>query len=309
LISRKIGCRISDSTFWWKYMLLNMCHFLLIRIVYLILRSVPFFSDVGKVAYILVAHPILFELFLTVQRLLVRSLHEHHESAAWVLMSSLLVVKCLTGRFLASLIRSSSLVFLAALHIPFVSEDWRDRQVYRAIHRCSGSRGSFNDPTKHWRNMSFRERYLQAEVLFKLMFTPTTGFLIWWLNISLDGTNPPDGADIITNAVVQWLGVLISHFVDALYTEVIMRRPILITVHRNFRGYHLYLAYVCFEQLAALVCLWAAPFLGRIPQANHTSGGEPTWLFLTDEVVAAMNVSAVCAEFPSAAAFTEHYGC
>jgi hypothetical protein len=233
----------------------------------------------------------------------------HHESAAWVLISGPLVLKSLTGRFLTSLIRSSSLTFLAAVHVPIVSEDWRDRQLYRAIAWCSGARGTFNDPTKHWRNRSFRERYLQAEVAFKLMSTPTIGFFIWWLNISLDGTTSPDGADIITNAVVQWLGVLISHFGDALYTEVIMRRPMLITVHHNFRGYHLYLAYVCFETFAVFVLVWSSPFLGRIPQSNSTSGGEPTWLFLTDEVAAAMNVSAVCAEFPSATAFAEYYGC
>jgi hypothetical protein len=145
--------------------------------------------------------------------------------------------------------------------------------------------------------------------MLKLIFTLTSGFLIWWLAISLDGENPPDGAEIITNVMVQWIGLSITHFGDALYTEVIMRRPMLITVHRNFRGYYLFFAYLGMANSAGFVRYWLTPILGRVAQANQTSGREPTWLFLTDEVLAAMNVSAVCAEFPSATAFAEYYGC
>ena len=54
-----------------------------------------------------------------------------------------------------------------------------------------------NDPTKHWRNISLRERYLHAELVFNLIFTFTCGFFIWWIGMSLDGENPPDGTEII----------------------------------------------------------------------------------------------------------------
>jgi hypothetical protein len=219
------------------------------------------------------------------------------------------MLKTLSGRFLVSLIRSSSLIFVANLHVPLVSEDWRDRQLYRAFAWCSGARGSFNDPTKHWRNVSLRERYLQAEVIFNLIFAPTAGFFIWWLDISLDGENPPGGADTVTNVLMQYTALLFTSCFDALYTEVIMRRPMLITVHRNFRGYHLYLAYLVFVQWISFIRNLTSPFLGRMPQANRTSGREPTWVFLTEDVLAAVNVSAICADFPSASAFAEFYGC
>jgi hypothetical protein len=201
------------------------------------------------------------------------------------------------------------LAFVANLHVPLVSEDWRDRQVYRALAWCSGARGSFNDPTKHWRNVSFRERYLQAEVVFNLNFAPTSGFFIWWLGISVDGQNAPDIAEVVTNVLAQYLAVCMTTFFDVMYTEVVMRRPMLMTVHRNFRGYHLFLACLPIWTWSMFVRNYIAPLLRRMPHANRTSGRDPTWLFLTEEVLAAVNVSTICAEFPSATAFAEHYGC
>jgi len=306
---RTIGRRINDSSFWWKYMLLwFISNLILPTVVFQIWVRVPYFSDTGKAAYVVIAHPIIFELFLTAIRLLIRSLPEHHESAAWVQIALPLVGKTLSGRLLVSLIRSSGLAFIANVHLPLVSEDWRDRQLYRAFAWCSGAHGPFNDPTKHWRNVSFRERYLQAEVVFNLIFAPTSGFFIWWLGISLDGENAPDLAEVVNKVLVQYLALCFTTFWDALYTEVIMRRPMLITVHRNFRGYHLYLAflpiYAWFYFRKAV-----SPLLGRMPLANRTEGRDPTWLFLTEEVLAAINVSTICAEFPSATVFAEYYSC
>ena len=51
------------------------------------------------------------------------------------------------------------------------------------------------------------------------------------------------------------------------------------------------------------------PALGRVPRVDTTGDREPTWLFLTEDVVSALNVSAICAEFPSATVFAQRMGC
>jgi hypothetical protein len=129
--------------------------------------------------------PVVYEFTLTLQRLIVRSFSEHHESAAWVLLATTLAGKSLVGRFLVATMRSSAFTFLGALHLPIISEDWRDRQLYRLIGWCCGTDrpeeparsthqrwqrrttssasalspdGKFEDPTRYWRNVSLRER-------------------------------------------------------------------------------------------------------------------------------------------------------
>jgi hypothetical protein len=76
-IVRTIGCKINDSTFWWKNMLLNLVSTALGVLTYNIWTQVPYFSDTMKAAYIVIAHPVIFEMFLTVQRLIIRSMPEH----------------------------------------------------------------------------------------------------------------------------------------------------------------------------------------------------------------------------------------
>jgi hypothetical protein len=105
------------------------------------------------------------------------------------MLSAALITKSIVSRFLVATMQSSAFTFLGALHLPLVSEDWRDRQLYRLIGWCFGTDyptraddaseskkssvgaktkkssvsalspdGKFQDPTRHWRNISLRER-------------------------------------------------------------------------------------------------------------------------------------------------------
>jgi hypothetical protein len=144
---------------------------------------------------------------------------------------------------------------------------------------------------------------VQAEVVLGITFTFTAGFFIWWLDVSLDGVEPPDISAILTSIVVQLFGLFITHLGDVLYSEVVMRRPMLLVVHRNFRGYDLFLCLLIFTMWAETSHGILGSTLGRVPRVDTTGDREPTWLFLTEDVVSALNVSAICAEFPSATVF------
>jgi len=316
-----------------------------------IIRRTPYMSDKEKLVHVMVVVPVIFEFVLTLQRLMVRSFSEHHESAAWVLLATALAGKSLASRFLVATMSSSAITFLGALHLPIISEDWRDRQLYRLIGWCCGTDqpeeparstadalsldgefkdpkkhqrwqrrtsssasalspdGKFEDPTRYWRNVSLRERYVQAEFIIGITFTFTTGFFIWWLDISLDGVNPPNAAAILTSIFVQLLGLTITHVGDVLYTEIVLCRPMLVVVHRNFEGYGTFLALLILYCCATTISTILPSTLGRLPRLNSTGDREPTWLFLTEDVVSALNVSAVCAVFPSARAFAQDRGC
>jgi hypothetical protein len=163
------------------------------------------------------------------------------------------------------------------------------------------------------RNMCSRPLFaradVQAEMILSISFTFTTGFFIWWLDISLDGVNPPDVAAILTSILVQLFGLSITHLGDILYTEVVMRRPMLLVVHRNFRGHVMFLVFLLVASSAHTASSVLGSTLGRVPRTNSTGSREPTWLFLTEDVVSALNASAICAEFPSATAFAQYKGC
>jgi hypothetical protein len=150
---------------------------------------------------------------------------------------------------------------------------------------------------------------VQAEIILGISFTFTTGFFMWLLDISLDGVNPPDAAAILTSIFVQLLGLTITHVGDVLYTEVVMRRPMLLVIHHNFQGYGLFLALLVSINCATTLSALLPSTLGRLARVNSTGDREPKWLFLTEDVVSALNVSAVCAQFPSARAFAQHRGC
>jgi hypothetical protein len=150
---------------------------------------------------------------------------------------------------------------------------------------------------------------VQAEVVLGITFAFTAGFFVWWLDISLDGVNPPDASEILNNIQVQLLGMFMTHLFDVLYTEVVMRRPMLVVVHRNVRGYHFFLAFLIFTSWTMTAALFLPLTLGRVPRVSSTGNREPTWLFLTEDVVSALNVSAICADFPSATAFAQYMGC
>jgi hypothetical protein len=248
LPARIISQRVADPTLWWKLLLMTFSRFGQAAAGAILIERAPTFSDAQKTLYILFVHPLIFEFFLTLERLIVRSLTTHHESAAWVPLSVSLASKMLLARFWASLIRRPDMAFVASWHVPIdkiASEDWRDRQLYRLFQFCCGSRasrlsnadGSLDDPTKFWRNASLSERLLQAEVVLNIVFTVNCGFLIWWLDISIDGLNPPEIGDILSSVAIQWLDLCAMHFVDVFYTEVVSRSPMVQVVHLNFRGY------------------------------------------------------------------------
>jgi hypothetical protein len=77
-------------------------------------------------------------------------------------------------------------------------------------------------------------------MVFSVTFMFLIGFFIWWLDISIDSVNPPDVADILISILVQLFGLSITHFGDVLYTEVVMRRPMILVVHHNFREYDVF---------------------------------------------------------------------
>jgi hypothetical protein len=175
-LARSIGRRVGDGTFWWKFILFYFVYYIVLLYTNnFIIEKIPSMSDENKVVHVAIVIPIIFELELTVQRLIVRSFSEHHESAAWVLLSQSLATKSAFSRFMVATIRSSGFTFLCALHFPLGSEDWRDRQLYRLIKRCCGTTQpegtsavdalspdlKFDDPTRHWRNISLRERCMQ----------------------------------------------------------------------------------------------------------------------------------------------------
>jgi hypothetical protein len=97
------------------------------------------------------------------------------------------------------------------------------------------------------------------------------------------GVEPPDISAILTSIVVQLFGLFITHLGDVLYSEVVMRRPMLLVVHRNFRGYDLFLCLLIFTMWAETSHGILGSTLGRVPRVDTTGDREPTWLFLTED--------------------------
>ena len=58
LLARAIGRRVEDPTFWWKLSLLYLEQMLMAMVVrFAVLPNAPSWSDVEKVAYVLIVHP------------------------------------------------------------------------------------------------------------------------------------------------------------------------------------------------------------------------------------------------------------
>lgn len=151
---------------------------------------------------------------------------------------------------------------------------------------------------------------MHAEVVLALSATLTSGCFIWWVNISLDGETPPDVTHIVSNTLIQEVGILSTHVIDAVYTEIILRRPFLSVVRHNFRGYSICLAVLGVGMWAMVVSsLLPRTLARRVQPGANTTDLERTWLFLTNDVLAAMNVSDLCNEFPTATAFAAYSKC
>jgi len=311
-VMRVIGWSVGDATFWWKICLVYVCLGMQALVGVMLFPMAQSMTDVQKTICVMIVIPLYCELMLTFQRLIVRSLSEHHESAAGFLLAPTLLNKSMAGRYMIALIQRPSLAFFSAMRIPMWNEDWRDRQIYKLLWRCSREKrhGNFHDPTRHPRNVSLRERVLQLEVIFNLSSTFTTGILILMLGISTDGRHAPDSGAMALNIMMQWLGICVTHLFDVLYSSAFLHRPFLAVANLNFRGYHLALAALSILGWGAFLAVHLPSLLARVPLLmTNNNGSEPTWLFLTEDVVAAMNSSAICAQFPSATAYAAFMGC